>query len=110
MPLSVQIIVTLLVSALAGYVGGRWRPGFAFSQMKKRLRELEQTTADLELNFDSLLASHKALRSRAGMRELRAREKEPGPENKAEIRARLFGNAAGPAFAKRMLELAKSNE
>jgi hypothetical protein len=59
----------------------------------------------LELNFDSLLDSHKRLRSRAGMRELRAREEPVSKhETKAEVRARVFGNKSGPAFARQQLE------
>ena len=75
------------------------------SRTLKRLRDLEQTTADLNSSFDSLLDSHKRLRSRAGMRELREREQEPVRETKEQARARVFGREAGPGFAKRQLEI-----
>jgi hypothetical protein len=100
MPLWAQITLTsatLFNVACAWLV---WRLASASSRTTKRLRDLEQTTADLELSFDSLLESHKKLRSRAGMRELRAREDALAVETKAQVRARLFGSAAGPAFAK----------
>jgi len=77
-----------------------WRLASRSSRITKRMRDLETTTADLESSFDSLLESHKRLRSRAGMREIRERESHPKVETKAEIRRRLFGAAAGPAFAK----------
>ena len=106
MSLSLQIILICLLSVAAGYAGAALRRVSGFSSIKKQLRELQQTTADLELNFDSLLDSHKRLRSRAGMRELRAREQEPVSkrETKAEARARIFGNKSGPDFAKAQLE------
>jgi hypothetical protein len=93
------------LSLAAAYAGALLGRGSVSSHFKKRLRALEQTTADLELNFDSLLDSHKRLRSRAGMRELRAREEPVSKhETKAEIRARIFGNKSGPAFARQQLE------
>lgn len=103
----VQIIVTCLISCAAGYAGGSFRSVSGFSRMRKQLRDTQQTVADLESSFDSLLDSHKRLRSRAGMRELRERETQPGPESKAAIRKRLFGVAAGPAFAARQQALSR---
>jgi regulator of replication initiation timing len=72
------------------------------SQMRKRMSDLELMMSDLESSFQSLLESHKRLRSRAGMRELRERVSEP--ETKEQARARIFGNKAGPAFAKQQLD------
>lgn len=99
-----HITLICAASGLAGYVGARYRPVSEFLRIKKRMRDLEQTQADLESSFESLLASHKTLRSRAGMRELRARESAPGHETKEQARARIFGTKAGPAFAKQQLE------
>jgi hypothetical protein len=100
-----HITLTCVLSALASFAGVRWGRVSASSQIKKRMRDLEATTADLESSFESLLASHRVLRSRAGMRELRAREKETDRrETKAEVRARVFGNKSGPAFARAQLE------
>jgi hypothetical protein len=73
--------------------------------MKKAMRDLKATTANLESNFDALLESHARLRSRAGMRELRAREQTPRVETKAEARARIFGNKSGPAAARALMGL-----
>jgi ElaB/YqjD/DUF883 family membrane-anchored ribosome-binding protein len=73
--------------------------------MTKRLRVVEMEIADLTSSFESLLESHKRLRSRAGMRELRAREEAPLVEDKKAIRRRLFGALAGPAFAARQASL-----
>jgi hypothetical protein len=63
-------------------------------------------TADLTSSFESLLESHKRLRSRAGMREIRARESAPQVETKTDVRRRLFAGASGPSFAKAQIELA----
>jgi hypothetical protein len=98
-----QITLGLLLSVLAGYVGGRWKPVSGFSRLTKRLNDLEVMIADLDSNFASLMESHKRLRSRAGMRELRERDSGK-PETKAEVRARIFGQKSGPDFARRQLE------
>jgi hypothetical protein len=83
-----------------------WQQAFESSTAMKRLRALEQSTADLSSQMDDLLASHKSLRSRIGMRELRGkRAEEQQPETKAQARARIFGAAAGPAFATAQLEV-----
>jgi hypothetical protein len=70
--------------------------------MTKRMNDLEVAMADLQSSFQSLIESHKRLRSRTGMRELREREQEP--ETKAQARARIFGHKAGPDFARTQLE------
>jgi len=100
MPLWVLITLICVTwfNVLCVYVA--WRLASASSRTMKRLRDLETTQADLESSFDSLLESHKRLRSRAGMRELRARDEPPAVETKAQVRARVFGTTAGPAFAK----------
>lgn len=93
-------IATCVLSLVAGYVGGRLRPDSRFRALTKRVNDCEALTADLQSSFGSLLESHKRLRSRTGMRELREREEAPERESKAQVRRRLFGIAAGPAFAK----------
>jgi hypothetical protein len=97
-----QIILTCVISLLAGYAGAAFKSVSGSSRTRKALRDIQTTVADLESSFDSLLESHKRLRSRAGMRELR--EKPAGPESKADARARIFGNKSGPAFARQQLE------
>lgn len=60
-----------------------------------RLVELERQAADLGEQFEALLASHKRLRSRAGMRELRERREngedsgDNRPLNPADYKAQL---------------------
>lgn len=54
----------------------------AARQLSPRLRALDQlelTMADQDASFRRLLESHKTLRSRIGMRELREREKDEPP-------------------------------
>jgi hypothetical protein len=99
---SLQITMVCLGFLLASYVGSYLGRVFASSRLLKRMRDLEQAHADLDSSFESLLASHKVLRSRAGMRELRAREAEPVSkrETKDQARARIFGNKSGPDFAR----------
>lgn len=89
----------------AGCAVACYRAVSVYSRLKKRVYDVERETSDLTSAFESLLESHKRLRSRAGMRELRSREAEPGPETKAQVRKRLFGVAAGPAFAARQAQL-----
>ena len=72
---------------------------FESSPPMKRLRDLEASIPELSQQMDSLLASHKRLRSREGMAAMRER-RSAKPETKAEARARIFGAAAGPAFAR----------
>jgi hypothetical protein len=89
---------TCVLSLLAGYVGARLMRASRSNLSRKRLDDLERTMADLESSFRSLMESHKRLRSRTGMRELRE-ERNQEPETKLQVRRRVFGNAAGPAFA-----------
>ena len=84
-------------SLIAAFAGGFFGRVFASSQLRKRIRNVESSFADLESSFESLLESHKRLRSRAGMRELRSRRGvsdggSPPPEgaSKAELR-RYYG-------------------
>jgi hypothetical protein len=95
--------VTLLAAAL---VWGASRRVSASLRLTKRMNDLEVTIGDLQSSFESLLESHKRLRSRAGMREIRERDSTPAkPESKEDARRRIFGSAAGPAFAKRQIEV-----
>jgi hypothetical protein len=100
--LIMQICLTLLAAACAVVAS---RPGSASLRTLKRQRELEVTMSDLQSSFEALLESHKRLRSRTGMRELRARDEEQPVEDKKAIRRRLFGALAGPAFAARQASL-----
>lgn len=104
----IAICAGSLIAAFAGAFFGRV---FASSQLRKRIRNVESSFADLESSFESLLESHKRLRSRAGMRELRSRRgvsdgSAPPPEgaSKAELR-RFYGIAAVQPAAQRSLQL-----
>ncbi len=97
--LSALTIGICVLSWVAGYAGAAWRRDSRYSALQKRMNELERMTSDLESSFGSLMESHKRLRSRTGMRELRETRSQE-PETKAQVRRRLFGMAAGPAFAK----------
>lgn len=76
----------------------------------KRMRDLEVATQELASSFDDLLESHKRLRSKEGMRDLRARRAAPpaAPETKGEMMRRIFGHAQGPGFAQAQLDLERS--
>jgi uncharacterized protein (DUF342 family) len=101
----VLLIATCVISLIAGSVAARWTRDSRYSRLQKRLNDCERTMADLESSFQSLLESHKRLRSRTGMQELREREAPRRQETKLEARRRIFGNANGPAFAKRQAEI-----
>jgi hypothetical protein len=98
-------IAQCAISLVAGYVGALWMRDSRYSRTQKRLNDCERMTADLESSFQSLMESHKRLRSRIGMRDLREREEPARKETKLEARRRIFGNASGPAFAKRQAEI-----
>ena len=63
---------SLVVSSVAAWAA--W--GYASTSPLKRLRSVESQIADLHSSFESLLESHKRLRSKHGMTELRARTAE----------------------------------
>jgi hypothetical protein len=104
--LTIQICAALL-SVLSAAVA--WKQVSVSSRTLKRLRDLETTAADLNSSFDSLMESHKRLRSRTGMREIREREEQPKHETKEQARARVFGREAGPGFARRQLEIERGS-
>jgi len=107
----VLTITSLLTSLVALYVSVSFRRVSASSQLLKRARDLEVMTADLHSSFESLLASHKRLRSRAGMRELREKDGEIPPlgTRKNELR-KFYGlnGLSGPDFARKQMQLEKS--
>lgn len=111
MPLWAQITLhclTLLVAVSAGVASKR---AFESSASLKWRRETDALITDLNSNFDSLLESHKRLRSRTGMQELRARRT---PMTKAETKAELLARVglagkSGPEFARAQLNLDADN-
>ncbi len=85
-----------------------------FSLSLKRARDLEAQIADLNSNFESLLESHKRLRSRQGMKDLREKRGTDAtrqPETKAQLLARLgLAGKAGPDFARAQLGIHADNQ
>lgn len=108
-----SLLLTLIFSVLlcATCAVASWKAVSASYRLRKRTRELELLTAELNSNFESLLESHKRLRSRTGMAELRERRKGGGrPETKAELLQRLgLAGKAGPSFAAAQLALNADN-
>lgn len=80
------------------------------STLARRLREVEPSIAELSSQYDSLLESHKRLRSREGMRNLRERRGSTQAETKAELLARMgLAGKSGPEFARAQLSLVNAN-
>lgn len=105
-------ILTCLLSLVAACVSvACWR-AFASSPTLKWRRDMEQQISDLNSNFESLLDSHKRLRSRQGMQELRARRSGAKTvETKAELLARLgLAGKSGPDFARAQLRLVGADD
>lgn len=71
------------------------------------MREAHIEIGELTSTVETLTESHKRLRSREGMRELRERRKGGKlPETKSELLQRLgMAGKVGPDFAKAQLEL-----
>lgn len=107
MLLWLQITLTCVTSLAAVSVWVVCRRVSVSSRLTKRMNDLETTMSDLQSSFESLLESHKRLRSRTGMRELR---EQPKQESKADIRRRLFGVASGPDFAREQVRRAHSSD
>ncbi len=66
-------IVISLLSLAASFVAVYRASGSGFTSLTKRQRSVESQMSDLQSSFDSLLESHKRLRSKQGMQELRAK-------------------------------------
>lgn len=106
------ITLTCLLSLAAASVSvACWRASKSSPSLKWR-REMEQQISDLNSNFDSLLESHKRLRSRQGMADLRARRSGPkSAETKAELLARLgLAGKVGPDFARAQRGLVNADD
>lgn len=103
----ITMILSTFLSAACAAVA--WKRASECYPLRKRVRDLERTTADLNSDLESLLESHKRLRSREGMRELRekrSRKTTPQHESKSELLERLgMAGKTGPAFAAAQLAL-----
>lgn len=71
---SYLLTITLASCCSALLVAAALRRAFEFSSPGKRMNSLEIEIADLRSSMQTLLESHKKLRSRIGMRELRERQ------------------------------------
>jgi len=65
------LIFLCLTSLGVSFVAAFRASGSGFTSPVKRLRSVESQIADLQSSFDSLLESHKRLRSKIGMQTLR---------------------------------------
>lgn len=99
------MICSTLLSAICAVVA--WRQASTCYRLRKRVHDLELSTADLNSTVENLLDSHKRLRSREGMKALRERRSGPKiAETKAELLQRLgLAGKAGPDFARAQLSL-----
>jgi len=96
----------LLVAAVS-------KRAFEFSSPGKRMNSLEIEVADLRSSMATLLESHKRLRSRIGMQELRERSKGSGTANghapppgssKQALRDFYLRGQAAPEIARRVMQ------
>lgn len=107
MPTSVLVTLILLTCTCVACAVVCWRAASASARLRKQVREAHIEIGELTSTVETLTESHKRLRSREGMRDLRERRKaRSGPETKAELLQRLgLAGKAGPDFAKAQLEL-----
>lgn len=109
------VLITMISSTFlcVGCAAVAWKRASECFPLRKRVRELELTTADLNSHLDGLLESHKRLRSREGMRELREKRSTAStrqPETKAQLLQRLgLAGKAGPEFARAQLNINAHN-
>lgn len=115
--MSVLVIILSLISLAALCVSVLSLRASGSSLPLKRCRDLEAQIADLNSSFDALMDSHKRLRSRSGMRELREkdqqREGEPPPPgaSKEEVRAYYgLSGKVGPDWARQQMSIAKRGD
>lgn len=78
-----QLASEKYVAAVAKYVESENADAVSL----RRMAEMEASFTDLRDSYESLLTSHKKLRSRIGMRELRSKDK---PENGADGEPDMF--------------------
>lgn len=104
-----SLLITMILSTLlcASCAAVAWKQASTCYRLRKRVHELELSTADLNSTLENLLDSHKRLRSREGMKELRARRSgQKTVETKAELLQRLgLAGKAGPDFARAQLSI-----
>jgi hypothetical protein len=108
----VTLICSVLLSALSA--SACWKLASGSYRLRKRTRELELLTAELSSSFESLMESHKRLRSRTGMAELRERRNGSAAprenESKGELLQRLgLAGKHGPDFARKQMTLDADN-
>lgn len=76
------------------------------ARLRKQMRDIHIEIGELTSTVETLTDSHKRLRSREGMRDLRARRAGPQQETKAQLLQRLgLAGKAGPDFARAQLNL-----
>lgn len=113
MPTWALLILILSLSACAGCAAISWRAASRCAPLRKQTLAHAREIGDLTSEIEALTEAHKRLRSREGMRDLRAARRAaaapdaavvPVKETKAQARARIFGATTGPAFARAQLD------
>jgi hypothetical protein len=107
MPTSALLILICFTSLSAACALVSWKAASGAARLRKQMRDAQIEIGELSSTVESLTESHKRLRSREGMRDLRARRAAPsGQETKAQLLARLgMAGKVGPEFAKAQLSL-----
>lgn len=112
MPTSALVILTLSTFLCVGSAAVCLRVASESARLRKLTRDAHIEIGELTSQVETLTESHKRLRSREGMRELRERRgKKNQPETKAELLQRLgLAGKAGPDFARAQLSLVNAND
>jgi len=108
-----SLLLTLISLALLCVVCAvvSWRAASGCYRLRKQMRETAIEIGELSSAVETLTESHKRLRSREGMRDLRERRKAPpAEETKGQLLQRLgLAGKAGPDFARAQLSIHADN-
>lgn len=103
------LIATLAALVAAACAAGCWKWASACSSQAKSYRETAVAMADLQSSYDSLLASHRKLAARVGMRHKRGRDAATDglddipPGDKAALRARYLNGRTPQEIARQAM-------
>lgn len=106
MPTSLLVTLILLTCTCVACAAVCLRAASGSARLRKQMRETHIEIGELTSTVETLTESHKRLRSREGMRDLRARRAAPQQETKAQLLQRLgLAGKAGPDFARAQLNI-----
>lgn len=106
MPTSALLTLICIASLCVACAFVSWRAASGSARLRKQMRDVQIEIGELTSTVESLTESHKRLRSREGMRDLRARRAAPERETKAQLLQRLgLAGKAGPDFARAQLNI-----